>query len=148
MKKFLLTLLVVLGLNVNAQDQGRVITHFTRVQSMNWSELDGKYIFIDQVARHPAQSIIETNFDFNKVSGRITLTTLESEDVYVFSIYDYNLKKADGNGSFDILRFECVENSTGEKCTIMFMKDEYGYSTIAIMMPNSNLAVWYDSYPE
>jgi len=142
MKKLLLTLFVVLTTNLSAQITGRMITDHTSTQDMVWSEVEGKYMFFNKLARYEEYNMIETNVNQSN-TGKIVITDIKTKVTYAWTVYQVNYDKTEEGTEF--VRCECIEVQTGDQCTFIFTK--YGdHRMVSIMMPSSRLAIFMDDF--
>lgn len=142
MKKLFLILLVVLTTNLSAQITGRMITDHTSTQDMVWSEVEGKYMFFNKLARYEEYNMIETNVNQSN-TGKIVITDIKTKATYTWTVYQVNYDKTEEGTEFVLC--ECVEVQTGDQCTFIFTK--YGdHRMVSIMMPSSRLAIFMDDF--
>ena len=139
-KRILFGVLFVLGLNASAQIDGRIITNHVSTDDMVWSDLEDKFMFFRREERHIQYALIETKLN-KEMTGRVTITLVESESVYTFTVYDYSIRQPEVG---EMMFLECIEISTGDKCTIIFHQID-NTRVISVMMPGANLAVYFDN---
>lgn len=151
-KLFLAITLIIATFSAKAQSDvvnGRVITHSTATKTMVWSEVDQKNIFFDQQERHPDDNLIETSINTRTATGKITITSIETGDVYNFNIFDYEVRPEqitpDGT-KYDTFIIDCIEVNTGAKARIVFMSyQDSSFRMVTVFMAEDQLAVYMDT---
>jgi hypothetical protein len=143
MKKVLLALFACLTFNAFAQVHGRIITDHVAVQDMVWSESDQKLMFFDKVERHTEFTLIETDLN-SELAGKLKITAVSDRATYDFMVYAASFPETD-MGS--MMRLECMEVSSGNKCTILIHKFEDRHM-VSVMLPSSRIAIFFDNLDE
>lgn len=143
MKKVLLALFACLTFNAFAQVHGRIIADHVAVQDMVWSESDQELMFFDKIERHQEFTLIETDLN-SDLTGKLRITAMSDRTTYDFMVYGTSFPETDMG---DMMRLECMEVSTGDKCTILVHKFENRHM-VSVMMPKSRLAIFFDNLDE
>lgn len=110
---------------------------------MVWSNTDNKHLFFDLDERAPENCVWLSYFNDNG-TGYIKMIKVSNSVVYDFNIYDYVMKE-DENGQY--LRIEAIQTSNGEKVTILVntYEDDGGWKMVSIFLPESDLALFFDT---
>ena len=148
MKKFLFILLLLLGGTMFAQNKGNnVVTTYVTSQTMHWSDSDERWIFVPSVDRHRANCV--WNFVINEdLTGMVTMKDLSDGEQFRFQIYEWFISQTqDGN---DMLTLKTVDVGNGKSVDILVQSNVYNINEkmIACMMPESNLALFFDNFVE
>lgn len=143
MKKILTFALSALALTLSAQVSGRIITDHVKVEDLVWSNLDNEWMFFESIERYPEFNMIETKLN-NDLTGNLRITNLRDQEFYDFLV----LKTTDGKVELgQMLILDCIEMASGDKCSIVIHKVEK-YHMISLMLPNSQMAIFFDNLPE
>ena len=142
MKKALLTiLLAVSSLTAYSQSGGTIITKFTSIQRMIWSDIDDKHLFFDLEKRYSDINVWQMNFNENH-SGVIKMTSSKTDEVYAFNIYNWEIRT--NNYGEDYIWVDVLQVSDSQRCTILINSYDEG-KMISIFMPESQLCMFFDN---
>ena len=142
MKRILLTfLLAVISLTAYSQNNKTIITKFTSIQRMVWSNVDNKNLFFDLKDRYYDVNVWELNFNDNR-SGTIKITNTKTDEVYAFNIYNWEIR-TDDNGK-DYIWVDVLQISDSQRCTILITSYDSG-KMISVFMPESQMCMFFDN---
>ena len=131
------------GLQAAAQVDGRIITNHTETKDLVWSDVENEWMFFDKTPRTPEYMLIETKLN-SQLTGKITITAVETSSVYTFTVYETRFEQPTVG---DMMVLSAIEQSSGDKCTILIHKIGNEHM-VSVMLPSSNLAVYFDNIQE
>jgi len=108
---------------------------------MNWSNIDDEWIFTNKTERerHSCNWKIELRDDR---TGDITMEDLGDKENTYIKIYDWEPVTLEHGKA---IAAEGVQLFNGEKLTVIIQKLENEQHMIAVMMPDSRIALFFDS---
>ena len=144
MKKLFLLFFTLLAFVSYGQLSGTILTTSRSISSMNWSNLDGKFIFIETVPR--SRENWRWIFDINDSKvGTIKAEDLNKSDWYQFNVYDWELINIEGANAVII---KCIQENGGQKVEIIVAKYFSGNQMLTVFIKEDKLAVYFDNFPK
>lgn len=144
MKRLLLLFFVLISFTSYGQLSGTILTTSRTINSMNWSELDQKFLFFETVPRGRSNWRWIFDIDPSKV-GNIQAEDLGENDWYKFNVYDWENINVEGATA---VIFRTIQQNGGQKCEIIVAKYPSGNQMISVFIAEDKLAVYFDNFPK
>ena len=144
MKKLFLLFFVLLTFVSYGQLSGTILTTSRSISSMNWSNLDDKFIFIETVPR--TRENWRWIFDINDSKvGTIKAEDLNKNEWFQFNVYDWELINIEGANAVII---KSIQEKGGQKVEIIVAKYSSGNQMLTVFINEDELAVYFDNFPK
>ena len=145
MKKLILAFVVaVTSFGAYAQTKADIVTKHRHMQTMVWSDTEGEYMFFDQDDYGRTDYSVFWQFELKEIgTGYIKMNDIETGKYYEFSVYKWEIR-TDKNGK-QFIWIDFIEPITSDRGTILFNDYSGEGKMISIFMPESKLAIFFDS---
>ena len=144
MKKLLFLLTLILSVSLFGQQSdisGRIITHYIVVEDMVWNEYDESWDYTSNLERtkNSCSWLFELN---NDGTGEVSMRDLEDNEEYLLIVYEY---KMDRVGENDGIIAQFVQQSDGQKGTIIIQKTPEADHMISVFLPETKKYLTFDN---
>jgi hypothetical protein len=144
MKKLFLLFFVLISFVSFGQLSGTILTTARTINSMNWSELDKKFIFFETVPRGRSNWRWIFDVDQSKI-GNIQAEDLNDNEWFKFNVYDWENINMEGATA---VIFKTIQQNGGQKVEIIVAKYPSGNQMISVFINEDDLAVYFDNFPK
>lgn len=143
MKKLLFTLAILcstIGFGQVQTHSATIVTHYTTIETMVWSELNDEWVYIPNIKRHRRSSNWSITLKSDG-SGIISMEDLKDGDNYYLEVYSWRAEDIKGKNG---IVADFVQRIDGQKGTII-MQWENGMYGISVFLPQERAYLFFDN---